>query len=111
MEVAAYGQQMHERFGFWPCVSARVACCEAAFLRLGSGCTLRTGSDCVLSGYGCVLRTASANISRSSALVGVEGFVILPLFLFRLRGFPGQTLSLQSFVIFPEGFPFCFVFR
>jgi hypothetical protein len=40
----------------------------------------------------------------------VEGFVILPLFLFRLGGFPGQTLSLQSLVIFPEGFLLCLVF-
>jgi hypothetical protein len=80
-------------------------------LRLGPGCTSRTGSDCVLTDCGCVLRTASASISCSSALVGVEGFVILPLFLFRLRGFPGQALSLQSFAIFPEGFLLCFVFR
>jgi hypothetical protein len=51
-------------------------------LRLGSGCTSRMGSGCVLTGWGCVLRTASANISCSSALVGLEGFVISPLFLF-----------------------------
>jgi hypothetical protein len=47
----------------------------------------------------------------ASALVGVEGFVISPLFLFRLRGFPSQALSLQSFVIFPEGFLRCLIFR
>jgi hypothetical protein len=44
-------------------------------------------------------------------LVGVDGFVISPLFLFRLRGFPGQSLSLQSFVILPEGFLRGLVFR
>jgi len=72
-------------------------------VRSGAGCTSRTSSGCVLTGWGCVLRTASASISCSSALVGLDGFVILPLFLFRLRGFPSQAPSLQSFVIFPEG--------
>ena len=76
-------------------------------VRSGAGCTSRTSSGCVLTGWGCVLRTASASISCSSALVGVEGSVILPLFLFRLRGVPSQALSLQSFVIFPEGFLLC----
>lgn len=80
-------------------------------LRLGSGCSSRIGSGCVLTGCGCVLRTALASISCNSALVGVDGFVILPLFLFQLRGFPGQALSLQSFVIFPESLLLCFVFR
>jgi hypothetical protein len=80
-------------------------------LRSASGCTSRIGSGCVLTGWGCVLRTASASISCSSALVGVEGSVILPLFLFRLRGVPSQALSRQSFVIFPEGFLLCLVFR
>ena len=73
-------------------------------LSLGSGWTSRTGSVCVFAGWGCVLRTASASIACSSALVGVVGFAILPLFVFRLRGFPGQALSLQSFVVFPESF-------
>src|SRR6266850_4485979 len=46
-------------------------------LPFGSGCVLGTGSSCSLrTGWGCVLRTASASISCSSALVGVEGFVI-----------------------------------
>jgi hypothetical protein len=63
------------------------------------------------AGWGCVFRTACASISCNSALVGVDGFVISPLFLFRLRGFPGQALSLQSFVILPEGFLRRFVFR
>ena len=72
-------------------------------MRLGPGRTSRGGSGCELTGWGCVLRTASASIRSKSALVG-EGFVIWPLFLFRLRGFPGQALSLQSFIIFPEGF-------
>src|SRR5262245_29686449 len=49
-------------------------------LRLGAGCRSRTGSGCVSTGWGCVLRTASANIWCNSALVGAEGFVILPLF-------------------------------
>jgi hypothetical protein len=44
-------------------------------------------------------------------LVGVEGFVISSLFLFRLSGFPRQPLSLQSFIIFPEGFLRFFVVR
>jgi hypothetical protein len=44
-------------------------------------------------------------------LVGVEDFVISPLFLFRLRCFPSQALRLQSFVIFPEGFLRRLVFR
>jgi hypothetical protein len=65
----------------------------------------------VLTGCGCVLRTASASISSSSALVGVEGLVISPLFLFRLRGFPGQALGPQSLVVFSEGFLRCLVFR
>ena len=78
-------------------------------LRLGSGCTSR-GLGCVLTGWGCVLRTASASISCRSALVG-EDVVILPLFRFRIRGFPSQAFSLQSFVIFPEGFLLCLVFR
>ena len=73
-------------------------------VRLGPGLTSRGGSGCELTGWGCVLRTASASIRCKSALVGVEGFVILSLFLFRLRGFPGQALSLQSLIIFPEGF-------
>ena len=89
-------------------------------LRFGSGCVLRTGSGCVLrigagcslrTGRGCVLRTASASISRSSALFGVEGFVISPLFLFRLRGFPSQALGPQSLVVFSEGFLRCLIFR
>ena len=91
------------RFGAGPVLRGRL-------LRLGSGCTSRTGPGCVLTGWGCVLRTASASISCSSALVGVEGFVILPLFLFRLRCFPSQALGLQSFVILPEGLLLCLVF-
>src|ERR1700758_3027595 len=63
------------------------------------------------TGWGCVLWTASASIACSSALVGVEGFVISPLFLFRLRSFPRQPLGLQSLIIFPEGFLRFFVFR
>jgi hypothetical protein len=66
-------------------------------------------------GAGCVLRTASVSISRNSALVGgLEAFVIgpcSPLFLFGIRGFPGQALSPQSFVVFLEGFLRFFVFR
>src|SRR5262249_17383976 len=84
---------------------------RSRLLRFGSGCTSRTGSGCVSTGWGCVLRTASANISYSSALVGVEGFAISSLFLFRFRGFPGEPFSLQSFVIFSEGFLPVLVFR
>ena len=35
---------------------------RACLLRLGSGCASRTDSDSVLTGRGCVLRTASASI-------------------------------------------------
>ena len=45
--------------------------------RLGAGLSLRAGSGCGLTGWGCVLRTASANILCRSALVCVEDFVIL----------------------------------
>jgi hypothetical protein len=81
-------------------------------LRFGSGCVLPTGAGCSLrTGRGCVLRTASASISCSSALFGAEGFAILPLFLFRLRGFPSQALGPQSLVVFSEGFLRCLIFR
>ena len=80
-------------------------------LRFGSGCASPIGSDCVLTGWGCVLRTAAASISSRSALVGAEGFVISPLFLFRLRGFPSQSLGPQSLVVFLEGLLRYLVFR
>jgi hypothetical protein len=70
----------------------------------GAGCAFETG-------WGCVLRTASASISCSSALVGAEGFVILLLFFFQLRRFPGQALGSQSLIVFSEGFLGCLVFR
>jgi len=84
--------------------------------RLGGGCLLRRCalglvSSCALTGWGRVLRTASASISCSLALLGAEDFVISQLFLFRLCGFPSQALSLQSFVIFQEGCLRFFVFR
>jgi hypothetical protein len=80
-------------------------------LRLRPGRTSRGGcSGSGLAGCGCVLRTASANIRCKSAFVGVKGLVILSLFLFRLRGFPGQGLSLQSLIIPQEGFLLDLVF-
>src|SRR5262249_11045128 len=82
--------------------AGRVVPCRA--LRFGSGSSLRTG-------WGCVFRTGWASISCSSALVGVEDFVISPLLLVGLRGFPSQALGLQSFVIFPEPFLRYLVFR
>lgn len=51
-----------------------------------------------------MLRIASTSIAYSSALVSVDGFVIRPLILLRLRGFPSQALGLQSFVVLPESF-------
>lgn len=44
--------------------------------RLGAGLSLQAGSGCGLTGWGCVLRTASASILCRSALVGLEDFVI-----------------------------------
>jgi hypothetical protein len=77
-------------------------------MRLALARTSRACSGWDLTGWGCVLRTASASIRCKSALVGVD--VILQLFPVRLRGFPGQALSLQSLVIVPEGFLLFFVF-
>lgn len=53
-------------------------------LRLVPGRTSRDGTDCELTGWGwgCVLRTASANIRCKSAFVGLEGFVIWHYFSF-----------------------------
>jgi hypothetical protein len=48
-----------------------------------------------LTGWGCVLRTASANILCRSALVGAEGFVILPLFLSTSRQCLEMTILQQ----------------
>jgi hypothetical protein len=53
---------------------------------------------------------ASASISCSSALVGVEGFSFRHYFSFD-RSFPRQPLGLQSFITYPEGFLRFFVFR
>jgi hypothetical protein len=44
--------------------------------RLAADLSFRAGSGCGSSGWGCVLRTASASILCRSALVGAEDFVI-----------------------------------
>jgi len=63
--------------------------------RLVPGLSLRTGSGSGSTGWGCVLRTASANIRSRSALVGAEGFVILPLFLLKSRTYLELTIPQQ----------------
>lgn len=73
--------------------------------RLGAGLSLRAGSGCGLAGWGCVLRTASANILCRSALVGAEGLVILPPFLSNSR-LPRRAINLQSSASF-SGIPLC----
>ena len=49
---------------------------RAGLLRLEPDLMSVDGSGCESTGWGCVLRTASASIRYKSVLVSVEGFVI-----------------------------------
>lgn len=70
--------------------------------RLGAGLSLRACSGCGLTGCGCVLRTASANILCRSALVGAEGLVMLPPF-----EFAPSLAERSTFTRRQEGAPQC----